>query len=195
MVLAGAANVAKFMAAAKPIYDRLEGDPLTATALGAIQALKTATPPSAPTAACRPPVSTSATIPPVEPGPPIGMIPDGTYRQPANSMADLLTKGLTPSDARNNAGTWSMVVHGSTLTWTLTNPSGQVAGPVCPNTLVNEGDRIRETAIVDCEPSLELRWSLDGDQLNLTIANSTPIAGYDMTIFEALLGGPWTKVE
>ncbi len=56
VALAGPANVAKFMDAAKPIYDRLERRPLTATALAAIRALKSSTPASVSTA-CKPPVS------------------------------------------------------------------------------------------------------------------------------------------
>ena len=194
VVLAGPDNVAKFMDAAKPIYDRLEGDPLTATALDAIRALKAATPPSTPTAACRPPVSADATIPPVEAGPPLDMIPDGTYQQPMQTMAALLADGLNGTDARNNAGVWSMVVQGQSLTWTLRHPSGQVE--VCSNDLSNKGDRIRWTPLASCAgPWLDVRWALDGDQLDLTFVDTETKKLYDKVAFDGILSGPWTKVE
>ena len=158
VVLAGPANVAKFMDAVKPIYDRLESDPVTSTALDAIRALKIATTSSDPTMGCKPPVSATATIPPVEPGPEIGMVPDGTYMQPPMSMDDLLAKGLDERNARNNAGTWSMVVNGSTLVWTLKHSSGQVE--TCSNTLTNLGDRIRWT------PNAGVRRTLGGVPLD-----------------------------
>jgi TRAP-type C4-dicarboxylate transport system substrate-binding protein len=194
VVLAGPANVVKFMDAARPVYDRLESDPVTATAIEAIRTLKTATTPSEPTAACKPAISATATIPPVEPGPEIGPIADGTYQQPPMTMDDLLAKGVDATSARNNAGTWSMVVKGSTLTWTLKHPSGQVE--TCSNSLTNLGDRIRWTPNAECDgPWTEFRWTLDGDQLTLKHVNEATNRLSELVAYDGITGGPWTKTE
>ncbi len=172
-MLAGPANVARFMDAVKPVYDRMAADPTTAAALDAIRALKASTPPSTPGKACRPSVSAAATIPPVEPGPEIGLIPDGTYQQPLLTTEDLLAKGLDERNARNNAGTNTLVVAGSTFTMTTKKESGQAGG--CVFTMTDEGDRIRIAENLDCKAGnsptdeywVDFRWTLDGDQLTL----------------------------
>jgi len=193
VVLAGPANVAKFMDAAKPIYDRLEGDPLTATAIAGIRALKSSTPSSAPTKACLPPVSATATIPPIQPGLPIGMIPDGTYQLPPMSMDDLVAKGVDVNNARNNAGTWSMVIHGATDTWTLKHSSGQIE--TCAVSLTDVGDRIRIGPCAGAEFYSEVRWALVGDQLTLTIVYDSSNLLSEVVAGNGMFGGPWTKVE
>ena len=201
VVLAGAANVASFMDAVKPIYDRLASDPTTATALDAIRALKESTPPSTPVRACRPSVSAAATIPPVEPGPEIGLIPDGTYQQPLQTYEDLLAKGLDERNARNNAGTMTLVVSGPSFGMTTKQESGQGEG--CFFTMTDEGDRIRTTENLECQAGnppdgeywAEFRWVLDGDQLTLKAVDESTGRLIEIVAYDGLWGGPWTKTE
>jgi TRAP-type C4-dicarboxylate transport system substrate-binding protein len=201
VVLAGAANVASFMDAVKPIYDRLAGDPTTAAALDAIRALKQSTPPSTPASACRPSVSAAATIPPVEPGPEIGLIPDGTYQQPLQTYEDLLAKGLDERNARNNAGTMTLVVSGSSFGMTTKQESGQVEG--CFFTMTDEGDRIRTSENQGCQAGnppdgvhwAEFRWVLDGDQLTMKTVDEHTGRLIEIVAYDGIWGGPWTKTE
>jgi C4-dicarboxylate-binding protein DctP len=103
-----------FVAAADPIYARLEADPLTRQLIADIRALKAATPVSAgmsakpcvgnnafvpaPTSATSDGVGYSADVP-----------PNGTYRAEL-TVDGLLAQGATEEWARGNAGVW---------TWTL----------------------------------------------------------------------------
>jgi hypothetical protein len=201
VVLAGPANVAKFTDAVKPVYDRMAADPTTAAALDAIRALKESTPPSTPARACRPSVSAAATIPPVEPGPEIGLIPDGTYQQPLQTREDLLAKGLDERNARNNAGTMTLVVSGPSFGMTTKHESNKVDG--CFFTMTDEGDRIRISENLDCKAGnaptgeywAEFRWALDGDQLTMkTVDESTGLL-IEIVAYDGIWGGPWTKTE
>ena len=191
VILAGPANVAKFMDAAKPVYDRLEADPRTATALDAIRALKASTPAPFPTRACLPAVSATATIPPVEPGPPIGMIPDGTYQQPVQTMEDLIAKGVDANNARNNAGAHSLSVQGGTVRFNIRRTSGE--SDPCTGTQNDIGDRIR-VDLCGAQP-VDVRWVLDGDQLTLLAVDDGSNLLSELVAYNAMWGGPWTKVE
>ena len=121
------------------------------------------------------------------------MVPDGTCMQPPMSMDDLLAKGLDERNARNNAGTWSMVVNGSTLVWTLKRSSGQVE--TCSNTLTNlggTGSAGRRTRSAT-GPWVEFRWTLDGDQLTVATVNEATGSLSDCVAYNGITGGPWTK--
>lgn len=192
VVLAGPAAVAEFMVAAKPIYDRLESDPLTATALAAIRALKASTPPSPVTGACGPKESATATIPPVEPGPPATLIPDGTYRQ-VLTKADLVAGGAGTTFAGNNAGIWALELKGSQGSWTLQHPSGDTE--TCPLTQSIEDDLLRLTFATSCYGWIDFRWTLDGDQLSLTSLDHASGLKVELVNDDTIFGGPWTKVE
>jgi TRAP-type C4-dicarboxylate transport system substrate-binding protein len=195
VVLAGAGRVAEFVAAMQPVYDQLEKDPLTATALKAIRALKASTAPSDPTTACRPPVSATATIPPVTPGDPIGFVPDGTYVQPSLSPADLMARGVDERNAVNNQGAITMTFKGSTASFFLKKPDGEIE-PTCTATFKNLGDRIRMEFDNVCGPHwLEFRWKLDGDQLKMTFVDDESGQLSEVIAYDGIWGGPWTKVE
>lgn len=191
VVLAGPADVAKFMVAAKPIYDRLESDPLTATAIDAIRALKASTTASA-AIACGPKESATATIPPVEPGPPATFIPDGTYQQ-VLTKEDLVARGAGTSAAGNNAGTWTLELKGSQGSWTLRHPTGDLE--TCPLTQSIESDLLRLTFAQSCYSWIDFRWTLEGDQLALTSLDHASGLKVELVNDDAIFGGPWTKVE
>jgi TRAP-type C4-dicarboxylate transport system substrate-binding protein len=189
-VLAGPENVAAFQAAAQPMYDQMREDPFTAAAIDAISALKEATPPGPGVEACEPDPAALATTAPVDAGPAIGPVPDGTYVT-VNTKEDLATEGMNAMDASNNAGDWTWRIDGATGTWEIDHPSGY--HEVCSVTLEALGDRVRSEG---CDEWMEFRWQLDGDQLTVTVVAAGPEqTQYMSTAYQALFGGPWTKVE
>ena len=69
VVLAGPENVATFVKAVQPMIDRLSQDPVTGTAIKAIQGLKARTPAASSAVACAPSISMTTKLTPVPPGP------------------------------------------------------------------------------------------------------------------------------
>jgi TRAP-type C4-dicarboxylate transport system substrate-binding protein len=189
-VLAGAENVAAFQAASQPMYDQMREDPFTAAAIDAVADLKAATPPGPAAEACEPDPAAVATAAPVTAGSPIGPVPNGTYVT-VNTKEELATEGMNAMDASNNAGDWTWRVDGTSGTWEIDHPSGY--HEVCAVTFEELGDRVRSEG---CEEWMEFRWELDGDQLTVTVVAAGPQqTQYMSTAYQALFGGPWTKVE
>jgi TRAP-type C4-dicarboxylate transport system substrate-binding protein len=100
-----------FVAAADPIYARLETDPLTKQLIADIRALKASTPTSAATSATACvggnaflPAPTSATSDGV--GYSGDVPPNGTFRAEL-TYDGLIAQGATPKWARDNAGVWT----------------------------------------------------------------------------------------
>ena len=111
MVLAGADGIATFQQAAEPIIATLSEDPITATAIGAIRALKERTE-STSVSACAPALKNpEGPWPPVSPGPDLGPIPDGVYVHSVTED-ELLAAGVEPGDAAGNAGKYTFTVQG-----------------------------------------------------------------------------------
>ena len=136
-VLAGEANLAAFAEAAQPLVQQMRQDPFTAAAIDAIRSLKAATPRTA-IAGCEP--EPAVTAAPVEAGPPIGLVPDGTYKL-SHTKEDLLAAGVNAMDASNNAGAFTWWFDGTTGSWTLDHPGG--FHEVCTVSYELRGDRIR----------------------------------------------------
>ena len=194
VVHAGAANIAAFLSAEAPIYERLAQDPIAAPAVAAIQALKDTITPTGPAATCEPAAGTLATIPPVEPGPATTLVPDGTYVHSV-TKEDLSALGTGDTFAGNNAGQWTIVFTGETGQWTLKHPIGQVETCDLRFTLPG-GDRVRMENQGPCGPYwTEFRWSLDGDQLKVTAVDEQAGTAIELLRTNAWLSGPWTKVE
>jgi TRAP-type C4-dicarboxylate transport system substrate-binding protein len=189
-VLAGPENVAAFQSAAQPIYDQLRQDRATAAAIDAISALKASLDVA--------PISTScervaqAAAAPVASGPPIGPIPDGTYRL-TNTKEALLARGVNAMDSTNNAGEWTLRVGGLAGSWTLDHPDG--FHEVCSVTYTNKGDHVRMDFVSGCDGWVDLRWTLDDDQLTLMVVGTNNETAYDVAATDGILRGPWTKVE
>jgi hypothetical protein len=188
-VLAGAANLEAFAAAAGPIVNRLRQDPFTAQAIDAITALKAATP-RTPITACEP--TRQPTAAPAESGPPTSLVPDGTYIL-VNTKPDLLAKGANAMDATNNEGTWTWRFDGDQGSWTIDHPDGFHEECIVTYTLM--GDRVRMDMVEGCSDWVDFRWQLEGDQLIVRVVPWEGLSEYDAVALQAILGRPWTKVE
>jgi TRAP-type C4-dicarboxylate transport system substrate-binding protein len=187
-VLAGEANVAAFQAAGQPIYDRMREDGYTSAAIDAITALKAVTTPGPTVEACEP--TPHATAAPAASGPPVGLVPDGTYKL-SHTKQELVAAGLTAQDASNNAGDWTWRFDGTRGSWALDHPDGFHEAHDATYEVL--GDRVRMN-----EGSggwHDFRWTLDGDQLRVTVLDNATGTAYDVAAEQAILGGPWTKVE
>jgi TRAP-type C4-dicarboxylate transport system substrate-binding protein len=188
-VVAGAENRAAFAAAAQPVIDEMRQDPSTAAAIDAIVALKASLGASPPAVTC---ALVQPTAAPVASGPSIGLVPDGTYRA-TNTKADLLERGVNAIDSSNNAGDWTWLFDGDAGSWTLDHPDG--FHEVCGVTYTNKGDRIRMDLVSGCDGWLDFRWALDGDQLSVTVVDTSVGTAYDVAATDGILRGPWTRVE
>lgn len=193
VVLAGPANVATFVTAVQPMIDRMSEDPLTATAIKAIQALKPATPAAGIAGACVPSISATQPLTPVGPGPATTLIPDGVYRL-ERTKDELTGKGVTGVDAGNNAGTWTLTTSGGTGTWVQDHANGS-GKETCALTFTVRTDRVRLVCADHPEEWMDLRWALEGDQLTMKVVDVFDGLEYNRSYNEAVLGGPWTKVE
>ena len=189
VVLAGEANVATFRDAAGPVINKLAEDPLTATAIEAIRALRARTPASTVTA-CEPPLDPDAPWPSVAPGPPLTFIPDGVYVHSV-TRPELIAAGVAEEDATNNAGKWTLTVTGDHGSWKVEGANGTGESQLEFKAL---GDRVRFQQ-VDHPSFNDVRWRLEGDTLILEIVNSDWNTAQAQITLNAYWGGDWTKVE
>jgi TRAP-type C4-dicarboxylate transport system substrate-binding protein len=193
VVQAGAANRAAFIQAAQPLYERMRRDPLTATAIDAITELKSSIAPSGLAAACGPPISATATIPPVTPGPAAELIPDGVYRKELTAQG-IMARGADAIFADNNAGTWTITVDGNAATFTIKHPAGDTE--TCPLEQAVQGDVLRVTFVGQCAGGwIEFRWIMNEETLDLTAVNEASRLVTELVKDNAGFGGPWTRIE
>jgi hypothetical protein len=191
VVLAGAANVAAFQAAARPIVDELAKDPTTATALREIDALRKTVTPAPAASACEPISNPEGQWPSVAPGPTLTLIPDGIYVHTVTED-ELLAAGVDPGDAHNNAGKWTLTVTGDTGTWAVDEPWGGHGSVDLKFVLL--GDRVRFQQVGS--PAFnDMRWHLQGDQLVLEDVGSDWNTVQAAVTLNAYWGGAWTKIE
>ena len=194
VVTAGRANVDAFRAAVQPVVDRIAQDPLAASAISAILALRENQRDVRSTPPCRPSIDASATPLPVEPGPPTTLIPDGVYVLTVTE-ADLVARGTTATTAGNNEGDWTLSVSGKDGFWSLRHPTGHLER--CDVTFnVRLKDRVRMAPTPSCPQYwTDLRWRLDGDQLWITVLDDAIGTRLNVLEDQAIIGGPWTKIE
>ena len=190
VVLAGETGIATFREAAKPVIEKFAKDPLAATAIDAIRALKARTP-SSTVEACRPALKNpDAPWPSVAPGPDLGFIPDGVYVH-SITKAELLAAGVDPGDAQNNAGKWTLTVTGHHGLWKVEGENG--TGEVQLDFQL-KGDRVRFQQHEN--PAFnDFRWRLKGDTLTLEDVGSDWNTAQAQITLNAYWGGDWTKVE
>jgi hypothetical protein len=49
--------------------------------------------------------------------------------------------------------------------------------------------------LLGCGGWLDFRWALDGDELDVTVIDTSVGTAYDVVATDAIFGGPWAKVE
>ena len=173
------------------MYDRMREDPFTAAAIDAITALKAATRPGRrsrraslrrrPTAA---PVRVRSADRP------------GTERDVHDRRIprrSLLAAGAERDGRHQQRRGLDLAVRRPTGEWTSTTPDG--FHEVCGVEYLTLGDRIRMEMVVGCSDNVDFRWQLDGDQFSVTVVPWDGLSQYDLTVLQAIFGGPWTKVE
>lgn len=195
VILAGPQVQGAFAEAARAVTDRLRGDAFGGPALEAIEALKAADRRAGDRPGpCEPPIDATATIPPVEPGPPLGLIPDGTYVRDRAAW-ELMSKGSDAFFAGNNAGQATLEVHGNTGSWTLRHAgSGSVERCPLEFSIVN-GDRVRFTHLGPCDGWIDFRWRMDGDDLWLTPVDESAATLVEQRRTRANFEWPWRRTS
>jgi hypothetical protein len=196
VVLAGAANVATFQAAAAPLVAKLAEAPITATALEAIRSLKERTAGTR-VDACEPVATVDAPWPSIAPGPTQTLLPDGVYIHIADRSA-LIAAGATGVDIEN-AGKWTLTVAGEQAQWVFDHDQGNPR-ETYPIRFELMGDRVRFQFANSAE-YFDMRWQIDGDVLSMDlVASNSPIGGRSNTslayrVLNVILAGEYTKVE
>jgi TRAP-type C4-dicarboxylate transport system substrate-binding protein len=174
-VHASTPDLASLRAAARPVYDELERDPLTRELLAAIQKLRAQAPlPVAPACPERP-------IPA-----PIGSAIDGRWRS-TPTAAQLVAVGRSPAEAQAEQGSWIVEFRAGGFKARQVETGVEYSGfyelrgdilsldfEVCPGTR--------------CTLVSETRWSLFRNRLTLTEIPGRPFAG-------AGVAAPWTRID
>jgi TRAP-type C4-dicarboxylate transport system substrate-binding protein len=105
VVLAGPQGIAAFEAAARPVFDRIAADPVTAAAIAAIRQLATTVEPSAGAVACGPAVPEPSSTPRAM-GSPATLPPDGTWRV-ALTKEEMIAAGARQENSGDAVFTWT----------------------------------------------------------------------------------------
>jgi TRAP-type transport system periplasmic protein len=199
VVMASAEQVAAFEAAAKPVFDKIEQDPLNAELIAAIRELKAKTKPAPGAQACEADIAQSSAVPTSENAIwSTGLPPNGKWT--VNLTAeDVIAKGVQPSKAIEWAGLFFFefqdgqgLSRGEYLT-------GFIAA--CPFTYEAVEDFFRITYVdlgqpnYECGPQVDdLQWRLDEEgQLYLHVIDIQAVPFLETkAVYEAK---PWQKVE
>lgn len=198
VVTASAGDIAALRQAAQPVYDELEQDPTTRTAIDRVEGLKSDLPVQAPLEPCKPtggPAPASDATP--LPADTVGVFPEGVYRRSIPAEL-LLAKGTSQVDASNHAGIWTLTFKDGTVTMddvlTSTGRRSTDSGPYCVaggRVTVAPGQRGQ------CKASFlfSAEWSLDGRQLVFAKVLEGQ-SGRPTTFFDALwASAPWVRVD
>ena len=183
IVMASAEQVAAFEAAAKPVFDEIEKDPLNKELIAKIRDLKANTNPAPGAEACQPAASTEVWS--------TGLPPNGAW-QVELTAEDVMRMGVPQSGVNDWVGAF---------TWTFQDGKGQLdyKGPggafVCQANMAFVDDVARLTYYSGdaCPDEVDdIQWRLDPDGLHMhlvAIQNSNFINNRAM--YEAK---PWQKV-
>ena len=189
IVMASQEQVAAFEAAAKPVFDEIDKDPLNAELITAIRELKTKTQPAPGAEACQPAPSSEVWS--------TGLPPNGKWTVNL-TMEDVIAKGVSRSTAAGWAGQFLFEFQDGQGHLSVNYLDGTIAE--CPFTYKAVEDFFRNT-YVDlgqphylCGPEVDdLQWRLDEQgQLHLHVINlQGPPFMETKADFEAK---PWQKV-
>jgi TRAP-type C4-dicarboxylate transport system substrate-binding protein len=178
VVLAGPEGIAAFEAAARPVFDAIAADPVTATAISAIRELATTVEPAPGATACGPDGAAGPSEGPSA-GPDLAgftgssLPPDGSYRNEA-TVGQLIAGGATERYAKANAGISTVTIRDGTFSIESQNADGLHS---CSASAVVAGDRVRLTTTTGpgpaaCGITYDLVWRLEGDRLYIVVVGS-----------------------
>jgi TRAP-type C4-dicarboxylate transport system substrate-binding protein len=184
------ADLAKVREATAPVLRELEADPGIAATVRALESLRDgldAESFEAPT--CRP-----EDAGPARPAGSTQAFPDGIYRMEVSEQ-ELRDAGVTPVDAANHAGVWTLTFEDGTFlvedVVAATGESHSDRGVYCV-----EGDRVRlgiePIGTGECGTFWSAEWTLQDDELEFV--DLTSHFGDDRLITSLFGGRPWTKV-
>jgi TRAP-type C4-dicarboxylate transport system substrate-binding protein len=196
VVMATAEQVAAFEAAAQPVFDKIEQDPLNAEMIAAIRELKANTTPAPGAQACGSDLAQSSALPTSESAVwSTGLPPNGTWQ--AEVTSDVFVRmGLLRSAATEWAGTYTITFNDGKYLGVWQGEPGQSGKCQANYELV--GDLVRltyyQTTGDECVNEIDdIQWRLDQDGLHLHVvdiknAPVTEIKAY----YEAK---PWEQVD
>ena len=199
IVLASEEQIAAFEAAAQPVFDQIQQNPLNAEFIAAIRELKTSTEPSLGAEACAPavaqpsPESTSENEAWSE-----GLPPNGGWQVELTSD-DFLRMGVNRAAAAEWVGIYTTKYQDGK---SIEDFQGPARTTHCEADLEVIGDVVRETYTSSIPPRtctdpavvLEFQWRLDADGLHLHLVSINEDAFFleNAAVLEAK---PWQKVE
>jgi TRAP-type C4-dicarboxylate transport system substrate-binding protein len=191
---ASEADLAALEAAAQPVYDELNRDPVTADLVTAIRQIGAGAPAPDPVATCEPgpPVASAvATTPDTE-----GVFPEGVYRV-HRTEAELEAAGMSALDAENHGGIWDLTfTDGRLIGRDVRDSDGQVSTDET-SYCVSDGRVALSMDPGGCDERLlfTASWTMDGRQLRFTDIAAGNV-GISDSFAEALWGGePWTRID
>src|SRR6266498_1855398 len=190
IVMASADQVAAFEAAAKPVFDEIEKDPINAELIAKIRELKANTNPAPGAEACQPAATSSAAWS-------TGLPPNGKWTVNL-TVEDIMAKGVSRSSAEaDRAGLYSLEFQDGQGKFQQEHPAGGIDH--CNFTYQAFKDFFRIVYFDDGKPNFtcsneldDVQWRLDTDGLHLSlkaITNSEYIG--NKAWYEAK---PWQKV-
>ena len=198
VVMASTEQIAAFEAAAKPVFDKIEQDPLNAELIAAIRELKAKTTPAPGAQACESEISQSNPAATAENMVwSTGVPPNGKWTVNL-TMNDVIAKGVRASEADGWSGLFFFEFQDGKGLFRAEYLSGFIAA--CPFTYEAVEDFFRNTYIdlgqpnYECGPQIDdLQWRLDEEgQLHLHVIDIKAVPFLETKAnFEAK---PWQKV-
>jgi TRAP-type transport system periplasmic protein len=194
VVMASAEQIAAFEAAAKPVFDKIEQDPLNAELIATIRELKAKTTPAPGAQACEPDITQSNAVPASENAVwSTGLPPNGVW-QVELTTNDIVQKGVRESEAVTWAGTYTWTFKDGKARIDYTGTAGTDFN--CEANVVVEEDIVQVTYSSGsaCEGEVDdIQWRLDQDGLHLQLLAITNAPFIEnKAYYEAK---PWQKVE
>jgi TRAP-type C4-dicarboxylate transport system substrate-binding protein len=196
VVVAGAAGIASFQAAAGPVLEHIVADPAAAAAVASIGDLKSGIAAPAAMAGCEAP---TPSVPVTDPTGYLGTTPpNGSYRA-VLSADDLAARGASSVFIASNAGTFTYTFdHGHVrLDWI--GEAGNEES--CAGTVDSDGTRVRlrHTDDPDCFADIDILWRPDGDGIRILLLPPPPefmdVLRQDYIDLRAALERTWHKVR
>jgi TRAP-type C4-dicarboxylate transport system substrate-binding protein len=187
VVLASSEEVGALREAVQPVYAELQADQLTSQLISKITALTKETEPEP--VMCSPTPTANSPAASVKP-----LIKDGIYRY-RNSFDYLLAHGMPESEARANAGVFTVTMNNGTYSERWHNAT--VGDKTCFGEYVVVGPRMFMTWTPGrgCTGARAATATVKGNTLSWTDIQAIPPEGPEATAaWNVFLGVPWTRI-